>query len=174
MKRTITTLFIGLVAVATSSSCLAPGKYRIYRVANAKAELSPGCFPNGQVPESEAFDTTTFKTGSTFAIFASDTDVFYLDLDTESIEGEKSGMGEYKFQGESVDIEPFGMNGSIQTTRKLTVKVEKSGRKVKGTSTEDVTVLCSNDQNCSQPSQCVAKVSFEGSEIEGVELEHGV
>lgn len=174
MKRNIFTFFVGLAAVATFSSCLAPGKYRFYRVANAKSEQSPGCYPNGQIPESEAFDTTTFKTGATFGIFAADSDVFYLDMDTVSIEGSKDGIGAYQFKGESVDLEPFGANGSITTTTKVTVKLEKSGRKVSGTSTEDVTVLCSNDQNCPSPSQCVIKTDFEGSEIEGVELEHGV
>jgi hypothetical protein len=173
MKRTIFTLITGLVAAATLSSCLTPGKYRLYRIANAKSEMSPGCFPDGMIPESEAFDTTTFKTGATFAIYAADSDVFYLDMDTVSVEGEKDGIGAYKFKGDEKDYEPFG-DGNIITTTILTVKLEKSGRKVTGTSTQDVQVVCSGDQNCPNPSQCITKTSFEGAEIEGVELQHGV
>lgn len=175
MKRSIFTFITGLMATAILSSCLVPGEYRIYRVANAKEQRSPGCYPDGMIPESEQFDSTSFKSGATFAIYAADSDVFYLDTDAASVEGKKTGMGAYEFKGELTDIEPFGGdNGQTQTTQILTIKVEKSGRKIKGTTVDDVTVVCAGDPNCPPISQCRTEVEFEGAEVTDVELQHGV
>ncbi len=177
MKRTITTALTCLIGATLLSSCLMPGKYRLYRVANSKTESSPSCY-GGMIPPSIAQDTDSFKTGSTFAIFAADSDVFYLDVADQTVQGEKKKLGEYEFAGTSVDVEPSGdpnVQATTTTTTKLTIKLEKSGRKVSGKSTLDVNVVCvGGDCPMGINSQCTQNTSFEGAEMQDVDLEHSV
>jgi hypothetical protein len=151
-----------------------PGQYRIYRVAQSKTVSSPGCYPDG-IPESEAQDTTTFRTGATFAIFAADTKVYFLDMGSGegamTIEGERDGR-DYSFSGTDVDVEPSSDN-TITTTLTVTVDATIKGKKITGTSVTDTRSTCTG-QNCPNGTMCTTTTDFEGSEMKDVELEHPV
>lgn len=157
-----------------SASCITPGQYRIYRIATADAEESTGCYPSAPGVDITG-DSTTFRTGQTFAIYAADSDVFFLDLEDFSLEGSKDGS-DYKFTGESVDVMNLGGDSILTLTTSVVINVEIEGKKVRGTSTYDVRQSCSGGMNCPSPSstQCITTQSFLGSEVKDVELEHPI
>jgi len=139
-----------------------PGQYRIYRVASSATAYSPGC-PNLPDPQ----DTTTFRTGSTFAIFAADTKVYFIEGtfgdEFKTLEGDREGR-DYSFEGVDRNVDSDG-NATIQT---LTVELSIKGRKVEGTLTTEDQVTGPD------PFLCTKTTDFEGSEMKGVKLEHPV
>lgn len=168
-----TTLCVAAALSAMTASCLAPGQYRIYRVAAAVAEQSTGCFPSSPGPDITG-DSSTFRSGQTFAIYAADSDVFFMDLEALTLEGTKDGS-DLSFHGESVDVQNLGGDTTLTVTTVMDVNVEIEGKKISGSSTLDVTQSCSG-MNCPMPanSQCITTQSFRGSEVKDVELEHQV
>jgi hypothetical protein len=168
MLRNLTAT-VALLTVSTSLGCITPGTYRIYRVAQSSTESSAGCFPGGP-PADSAGDSSTFKSGMTFAIYAHDSDTFFLDLADESLQGKKDG--DYTFEGTSIDVTP----DPDATTRVLhngKVKLDISGRKISGTTTVEDSMSCTG-ANCPAAFQCITTTKFEGSEIKDVDLEHPV
>lgn len=145
-----------------------PGQYRIYRVANSTTVFSPSC---GAPSDSEAQDTSTFRTGVTFAIFAADTKVYFMEFGEVVLEGDREGS-DYAFSGTDVDVEPSSDN-TVTTTHTVSVDVTIKGKKISGTATDDLRVTCMGN-NCPEGSMCTATTDFEGSEIKDVELQHPV
>jgi hypothetical protein len=155
--------------LALGLSCIVPGKYRIYRVANSKTASSPGCYPDG-IPEDVAQDTTTFKTGQTFAVYAAGSGTFFLEMvyvgDGEfyTIEGTRSGR-EYTFEGTTVDVQPSS-EPPVTVTETFTVDLMIKGRKVEGTFTYD--------RRSTDGEMCTRTTDFVGAEVKDVDLEHPV
>jgi hypothetical protein len=143
-------------------SCIMPGQYRVYRVANSTTVYSPGC---PDLPDLQ--DTTTFRSGQTFAIFAADTKVYFLDIGagegSVTVEGSREGR-DYTFEGVDRNVDSDG-NATIHS---LTVELSIKGRKVEGTSTTEDQVTAPD------PYLCIKETDFEGSEMKDVELEHPV
>jgi hypothetical protein len=164
-----------LASTLLISSCVQPGQYVIYRVAQAEGKQSLGCWPNGQIPQDEANDSTTFRGGDTFAIFASGDGVFWLDFAGGMLEGEYSG-GTYTFEGVDTDINYPGDDGTQSTdTTILKVTVTVDQKKVSGKSVQDVSSVCVGN-TCPDPPvfQCITTTEFVGSKIDGVDLEHAI
>ena len=164
---------LGLTTLVASSCQVKPGEYRIYRVANEDTVESTGCYPSPPGPEITG-DSTTVRAGQTFAIFAADADTYFLDFDMLSLVGTRDGA-DYSFNGETVDVELLG-DSTLTTTSILDIDVNITGRKVTGTSVLEVTNSCTGGMNCPMPAMtvCTTTTEFQGSEIKGVELEHGV
>lgn len=169
-----TSLCLAAGVAAMSASCITPGQYRIYRIASSSAEQSPGCYPSAPGVDITG-DSTTFRTGQTFAVFAADSDIFFLDLEEFSLQGDKSGS-DYKFTAESTDVMNLGGDSILTVTTAAVINVEIKGKKVRGTSTFDVRQSCSGGMNCPNPSstQCITTQSFLGSEVKDAELEHPI
>lgn len=171
MKRRL--VFLAGAGVALmGASCMTPGQYHVFRVASTTAEQSAGCFPGGPGPDLEN-DSSTLRTGQTFAIYAADNETVFLDFETFSLAGTKDGS-DYAFSGESVDVSTQG-DITITVTSVTTVDAEIKGNKISGTSTLDVTSTCVG-ASCpgSATSQCISTVSFQGAKVKGVDLEHTI
>jgi hypothetical protein len=168
------TLIVTASLLTLGLSCIMPGQYRIYRVANSTTISSPGCFPDG-IPEDQAQDTDTFRTGTTFGIFAADTKVYFLEGmfmgGFTTIEGDREGR-DYSFSGTQVDVTP-GSDNTITDTTAVLVDMTIKGKKVSGTVLVDIRSTCMGN-NCPNGVLCTQTTDFEGSEIKGVELEHPV
>lgn len=171
MKRA--TLCLGAGLAAMTLSCMSPGQYHVFRVASSSAELSTGCFPSAPGPDITG-DSSTLRTGQTFAIYAADSETFFLDFDMFSLAGTKDGS-DYTFTGESVDVMTVA-DSTITTTSVTTIDAEIKGAKISGTSVVDVTSNCSGGMGCPMPpsSHCVTTVEFKGAKVKGVDLEHAI
>ena len=157
---------LSLLAATASASCIIPGQYRVYRVAATTTSTTPDCGMMG-----DPGDSTTFKSGMTFAIYAADTETYYLDLEAESVEGKRSGS-KYTFEGETVDVTDGG-GFTLRALRNLEVKAEIKTRKISGTWIEENSTSCTG-MGCPAATSCIVTVKFEGSEMKDVELEHPV
>lgn len=170
--RTSLCLVAGLSAL--TATCMTPGQYKIYRVAQAESEASSGCFPSPPGQDVTG-DSTTFRSGLTFAIFAADSETFFMDLEGVSIEGTKDGS-EYSFKGEAVDVMDLGGDSFQTVTTITTVDVEIKGAKITGTAETDISTSCAGGMNCPDPAstQCITTQEFQGAEVKGADLEHPI
>ena len=143
-----------------------PGQYVIIRLANAELTQSASCYPDNMVPDSLKDDRTTLSTGASIAIFAADSETYYLELaeGAVSIEGSRDGK-DYSFLGEEADVEE-----NSTTTVKWDIQTTVNNKSVTGTSI--ITTTCSGD-GCGVTS-CVQTTNFVGTVVKGVELEHGI
>jgi len=155
------------------ASCMTPGQYHVFRVASSSAENSPGCYQSAPGPDITD-DSSTLRTGQTFAIYAADSETFFLDFDTFSLAGTKDGS-DYTFTGESVDVSLVG-DSTLRVTSITTLTAEIKGNKISGTSTLDVTSSCTGGMSCPNPatSQCITTVDFAGAKVKDVDLEHTI
>ncbi len=156
-----------------TATCMTPGQYHVYRVASTTAELSAGCYPSAPGIDITG-DSSTLRSGQTFAIYAADQDTFFLDFETYSLAGTKDGS-DYTFTGENIDAMTVG-DSTLTVTTITTVEAEIKGKKISGTSTVDTSSRCSGGMSCPNPSttQCVATVAFQGAKVNGVDLEHPI
>ena len=84
---------------------ISPGDYVIYRVTPGETVYTPGCFhPETEAPANEGSDSTTVRGASTWIIYASINDAFYLDSGTNTLEGLETDTG-YQFTGREVDVQ---------------------------------------------------------------------
>jgi hypothetical protein len=166
-------IFAGALVSLTSVTCMTPGQYHVFRVASSSAEQSSGCYPFVPGPDITG-DSSTLRTGQTFAIYAADSDTFFLDFETFSLVGTKDGS-DYTFTGESVDVSLAG-DSTVTVTSVTTLEAEIKGNKISGTSVLDVTQSCSGGTSCPSPatSQCITTVSFQGAKLKDVDLEHPI
>lgn len=172
MKPSVVILASALVFL-TGVSCMTPGQYHVFRVASSSAEQSSGCFPVAPGPDITG-DSSTLRTGQTFAVYAADSETFFLDFDTFSLVGTKDGS-DYTFSGESVDVSVPG-DSTVTVTTVTTVEAEIKGNKITGTSVIDVTQSCTGGTSCPSPasSQCITTVQFQGAKLKDVDLEHPI
>lgn len=168
-----TAILAGAVVALMSASCMTPGQYHVFRVASSSAEQSSGCYPVAPGPDITG-DSSTLRTGQTFAIYAADNETVFLDFETFSLAGTKDGS-DLSFSGENIDVSLQG-DSTVTVTSITTVDMEVSGNKVTGTSTLDVTSTCTGGTSCPTPasSQCISTVQFQGAKIKGVDLEHPI
>ncbi|MCX4240663.1 hypothetical protein [Paraliomyxa miuraensis] len=156
---------------AMTATCMTPGQYKIYRVAQAEADQSSGCYPSDPGVDVTG-DSTTFRTGLTFAIFAADSDTFFMDIAGVSLEGTQNGS-EYSFKGNSVDVMTIAADTTLTVTTDTVVDVEIKGAKISGSAETTITQECSGP-GCPMPanSQCITTQDFLGAEVKGAELEY--
>ena len=168
-------MMLGLVTLAASCQIM-PGQYRVYRIANEETDSSGGCFPSTPGVDITG-DSTTVRAGQTFAVYAADAETYFLDFEGFSLAGVRDG-GDYSFTGEIVDVMLLGpMQDSTQTvTTVYDVDLTIAGKKITGSTVEEVRSECSGGMSCPNPASmvCTRTTEFQGAEIKGVELEHGV
>ncbi len=168
-----TTLCLGAGLAAMTATCMAPGQYRVYRVASTTAGLTMGCYPSAPGVDITG-DSSTLRTGQTFAVYAADRDTFFLDFETFSLAGTKDGS-DYAFTGEDVDVMTVG-DSTVTVTTITSINAEIKGKKISGTSVVDTISHCSGGTSCPNPSssQCITTVAFQGAEVKDVDLEHAI
>lgn len=108
------TSWLGLVFVSTLSlagaGCgggIENGDYVLIRVAFADVKEDASCYADGEIPKEIRDDTTTFRGGSTFILYRGPEDAYYLDTQSNVMEGALEGDA-FTFGGESVDVEYLG------------------------------------------------------------------
>src|SRR5262245_31356870 len=75
-------------AIVAGCSGFGPGDYMIYRVSFGKLSRSSGCYPPAnKVPVNEKYDTSSYRDGATFILYAGEGDARYLDDGDETLEG---------------------------------------------------------------------------------------
>jgi len=171
--RTTSMMVLGLCTLAAACQ-IKPGEYRVYRVANEDTIESSGCYPSAPGVDITG-DMTTVRAGQTFAIYAADSETYFLDFEMISLAGTRDAT-DYTFDGETVDVTTIGPD-SVQTlTSIVDVDLTIEGKKISGTSVLEVTSSCTGGMSCPTPatSVCTTTTNFEGSELKDVELEHGV
>jgi hypothetical protein len=168
-----TALCFGAGLAAMTASCMTPGQYHIFRVASSSADQSSGCYGGSPGPDITG-DSSTLRTGQTFAIYAADSETFFMDFDTYSLTGSKDGS-DYTFTGQTVDVQTV-VDSTVTLTSVTTISAEIHGNKISGTSTVDVTSNCVGGMSCPDPAstQCVTTVDFQGAKVKGVDLEHAI
>lgn len=168
-----------LAAVATAglaaslSACqVKPGEYRIYKITQLPVVESPDC-PGDPDPR----DTTTFFGASTFSIFATDPDSYFLEFDPGTgavvITGSRDA-GDYHFIGDSTTVEDQGDVATITSVVDLDVNLTIKGYQITGTAVTFTSTTCNGECGNFENQTCTRTADFFGTEIKDVELEHGV
>jgi hypothetical protein len=163
------------LGVLTAGCGIGPGDYIMYRVAASEQDRSTGCYGD-TIPPNVKSDSSTFRSSSTWIIYANATeeDAYYLDIGDATMEGVESDAG-YTFSGKTIDIEytmPDGTGDKLTTTNTVTIEMAVSGASISGTATDKTTYKCAG--TCPPPiiPSCTITTEFKGSEIDGVDLEH--
>jgi hypothetical protein len=141
MKR----LLCGLAALGATGCGINEGDFVLYRVSAEPLAVSPACYyPDEVPPPSEANDTSTFRSSSTFAVYRTAEDTLILDINGAAIPGGESDEG-YEFVGYQIDTTYLGMDNleakvSLVTTNRITMVVD--GNSIEG----DITII--EQQRC--------------------------
>lgn len=155
---------------------LSPGEYVVYQVASTEQTQSDGCYQNSIVPPDVAFDSSSFRDGFTFVLFAGPDDTYFLDADDDILEGTADG-DVYSFEGESVNIEfsgPDGTGDKYESTSRTSVEITVDGSLVNGTVKTRTTERCTGTTCNPLPPDCSRTAEFVGIEVEDVKLKHDV
>lgn len=155
---------------------LSPGEYVVYQVASTEQTQSDGCYQNSIVPPDVAFDSSSFRDGFTFVLFAGPEDTYFLDADDDILEGTADG-DVYSFEGESVNVEfsgPDGTGDKYESTSKTSVEITVDGSLVSGTVRTRTTERCTGTTCNPLPPDCSRTAEFVGIEVNDVKLKHDV
>lgn len=155
---------------------LSPGEYVVYQVASTETTESDGCYQNSIVPPEVAFDSSTFREGYTFVLYAGPDDTYFLNMQSLLLEGTADG-DVYSFEGESVDITfsgPDGTGDKYESTSRMSVEVTVDGSLVNGTAKTRTTDRCTGTTCNPLPPDCTRTSEFVGIEVENVKLKHEV
>ncbi len=158
----------GLGATTLSACQVYPGDYRVYRVTSLAPTVGIDC-----ENQPDLRDTSTFFGVATIAMFASDSDSYFLELGADVLTGTRDG-GVYSYEGVSVNVDDLGMVATTTTTRTLDVQVTLKNKEIVGTATEVNTVTCTGDCMGFTNTSCTLTTNFFGSEVNGAELEHPI
>lgn len=168
---------IAMSALATTGCGISPGDYFIYRVTPAVTEQTSGCYhPETDPPPNSASDSTTIRATSTWFIYASINDAYYLDSGDNTLEGVATGDG-YEFTGKVVDVQydlPDGTGSKRTTTDTFTVNVITDGDAISGTNTWKTTFACAGTTCGDRIPSCTRTTDFVGTKIDEIELNHDV
>jgi hypothetical protein len=99
---------VASLAGVVSCGGMSAGDYVIYRVAFVeKAIQEAGCYPKDEVPVSELYDSTTFRSGQTFVLYMADDEEATLDTGGVVLKGSMEDEP-YTFSGSTEDVDfPF-------------------------------------------------------------------
>lgn len=168
------------VSAAGCDEGLAPGDYVVYRVSATDPQLGSSCFDGGAVPPDVASDESTFRATGTLILYAGEEGSYYLDIGSLTLEGELDDSGDgdvFTFTGSSVDVEFTQANGmGDRITTKVTTQVVATvvDEVITGESSTTTTFACDGPTCFPMPPKCTATNTFVGTEVEELELEHGV
>lgn len=184
LRRAGALLVLGVLGVA-SSGCggFGPGDYLFFRVAfNDQAKKSSSCYPDPGVPPNIKSDKTTFRTSNTFILYgAADVgeEFFYLDTGTVSLEGILE-EDVFSFTGTQTDVEWTNFDGTgdkVTTTDKVTIEFALDGTSITGDFVGVHKKSCSGNACATTlpvPENCTTTQTFVGTQVEDVQLEHGI
>lgn len=116
---------------------------------------------------------TTFFDAATIAIFATDTDDFFLEYGEDVVSGTRDGKT-YSFEGMSVNVEDPVEGTTVTTTNQLTVELTINNREINGDVTTFTSSTCTGSCEAFEDTQCTVIGTFFGTEIKDVELEHAI
>ena len=154
---------------------ISPGDYVIYRVTPGETALTSGCHhPETEAAPNDASDSTTVRGASTWIIYASINDAFYLDSGTNTLEGVETDTG-YQFTGREVDVQydlPDGTGSKRTTTDAYTVDVIVEGEAISGSSVWKTTYGCAGTTCGDKIPTCTRTTDFVGTHVEEIELKH--
>jgi hypothetical protein len=167
-SRILATLAVAGLATSLSSCTPAPGQYRIYKVTSLPANPQADCGV-----EIDIRDSTTFFAAGTIAIFATDTDDFFIEYGDKVLTGSRDGK-DYTFEGVSVQVDDPIDGTTITTTSQWVVNVTIEGRKINGTLTTFDSSVCGGTCDAFENTACTVVGDFFGAEIKDVELEHPI
>lgn len=174
------TLLLPALTVGGCDEGLVPGDYIVYRVSATEPELGSSCFDGGAVPADVASDESSFRATGTVILYAGPEGQFFLDIGSQTLEGELEEGDEgdvYTFSGTSVDVEFTGANGTgdrITTKVATQVVATVDAEVISGQSSTTTTFACDGPTCVPVPPKCTATNSFVGTEVEELQLEHGV
>ena len=164
-------------ALGVAGCGISPGDYVIYRVSPAVTEESLGCYyPDMVVPPNSASDSTTIREASTWIIYASINDAYYLDSGTNTLEGIASDNG-YTFTGKTVDVQydvPDGTGSKRTTTDSVTIDVITDGDAISGKSTLKRTYGCAGATCGEKIPTCTKTTDFVGTHVDEIQLQHSL
>ena len=168
-----------LLAATTAGCTVKPGDYRIYRLASN--ELSNAC--TDTVIDPDHTGTSTYFTPNLIAIYAADSDSYFLEGALGAILGSRDGNG-YTFTGNETindnwNTDETGLDRNFVTSR-VTDEVwdlELKGKGLSGTHTVTTTTTCNGGMDeCAAVDRvvrsCTQVVEVFGSEVDDVDIEY--
>lgn len=162
-------------ALGATGCGISPGDYVIYRVSPGVTDETSGCYyPDMAPPANQASDSTTVRGSSTWIIYASINDAFYLDSGTNTLEGVATDSG-YQFTGKTVDVDfdmPDGTGSKRTTTVSFTIDVITDGDAISGTSTKKTTFGCAGSTCGEKIPSCTETTDFVGTHVDEIQLNH--
>lgn len=162
-------------AVGVTGCGISPGDYVMYRVSPSVTDETSGCYyPETDPPPNELSDSTTVRASSTWIIYASINDAFYLDSGTNTLEGVATDTG-YQFTGKKVDVQydvPDGTGSKRTTTDSFTIDIITDGDAISGTSTWKTTYGCAGTTCGDKLPSCTRTTDFVGTHVEEIQLNH--
>ena len=181
MTKAIKLGTLGLIGVLFAGCTVQPGEYRVYRIAMLPETLDANCYAGGNDPNLSE-DTTTFFNVSTFAIFASDSDTYFLEFGSDALTGTRD-KNDYSFAGDSTDIQILSPDPLVKSTTRVIANIEISleGDEAFGTYVRTVAQGCSDGSepgdNCESfgdNTECTVNGTFFGTWVKDAELEYPV
>jgi len=171
-------LLTALGSLSLGCGGIAPGDYIIYRVAFAEESKSTGCYyPFDAVQPDDKSDSTTFLGKSQFILYAGLEDVYYLDVGGDVVL-EGTGDGDtFQFSGKTVDVNyavPDGTGDKTTATFTTTIDMAIDGASVSGTAVTKDSFSCKGSTCGDARPTCTETSEFVGTEVEDVQLEHGI
>lgn len=177
MRKHSSRIFAAVAAaglMASLSACqVKPGDYRIYKITNLPTIESADCPGDPDIR-----DVSTFYGASSFAIFATDPETYFLEFDpgigaTTLLEGTRDG-GDYTFLGDSTSVEDLSDTAIVTDVVDVDVNLTIKGHQISGTVTTFTSTTCNGDCGMFENTTCTRTTEFIGSEIKDVELERPV
>lgn len=146
----------------------------LYSVALGSPTLSDGCyFPDTSPPPSQADDSSTERTRSTWALFEGPEERYLLDIGDAVLEGSLADKT-WSFVGETVDIEytmPDGTGDKYTSTVKRTIDMTDDRGAVTGSLVTTIRFVCEGATCVTGIPDCVTTAPFIGSRVDGVEID---
>src|SRR5688572_29462258 len=105
-QRFLFEIMVVLGAANALAGCggIGPGDYVVYRMAFQQTERSADCYGSTEVPIDDQDDSSSLFEAGTFVLYVAADETPYLDVGEFSLKGSDLGSGEYKFDGDSVDV----------------------------------------------------------------------
>lgn len=173
-------LVVSLLLAATTAGCqVKPGDYRIYRL--AFNEVSGSCSDDLVDDMRHTHSDTTFVP-SLIAVYAADTDTYFLEDGARSLVGERDGNG-YTFVNTEVWNDKWGMEEGQARMFESTRTVEEvwdldlKGKGLSGRFTVDSVTACSGtEDDCVavgyKARSCSSVVEVFGSVVDDIDIEY--
>lgn len=170
-----------LLLAATTAGCqVKPGEYRIYRL-TLNPVVARECSPAEVTNADHTMTTTLFGTGLV-AIYAADTDTYFLETGTTALLGSRDGTA-YTFTANNTTIDNwkttdgYSRNFTATRTNDTEANLELKGKGLTGTVLYVEDVQCGGStMDCvtanAVPLHCESVIEVFGTEVDDVDIEY--